>query len=66
MGREEQDPLSSAKSRLLHYTSVIEHRSCLGQALHKKSVLQQKHRDHRNKNGVTMTRKLNHSSGLNA
>ena len=64
MGRAEQDPPSSAKNSLPHYRSMIEYRTCPGQALHKKSILQKKQHDHRNKSGVIVTRKLNHASGL--
>lgn len=64
MGRAEQDTPTSAKNSLPICRSVIEYRTCPGQALHKKSILQKKQHDHRNKNGIIITRKLNHSSGL--
>lgn len=69
MGKEEQDPLSLffiSKNSLLHYRSMIEHRTCPRQALHRKVFCRKKECDHRNGNGVIITRKPNHSRALNA
>lgn len=69
IGKEEQDPLRlffSLKNNLPHYRSTIEHRTCPRQALHKKVFCRKEECDHRNENGVIITRKPNHSSGLNA